>query len=62
MLSDKLDRVTIQLSDNLTDFATYEINYEDLIEYVKEKSPNTRIIVIDDFCYMVLQNILGKRE
>ena len=48
-LSDKLDLVTIQLSENATEISTFEKDYVELIEYVKKGAPNAQIIVIDDF-------------
>ena len=48
-LSDKLDLVTIQLSENASDISTFEDDYVELIEYVKNGAPNAQIIVIDDF-------------
>ena len=48
-LSDKLNLVTIQLSENATDISTFETDYVELIEYVKKGAPNAQIIVIDDF-------------
>ena len=48
-LSDKLDQVTIQLSENASDISTFEEDYVELIEYVKNGAPNAQIIVIDDF-------------
>ena len=48
-LSDKLDLVTIQLSENASDLTTFETDYEELIQYIKVGAPNAQIIVIDDF-------------
>ena len=48
-LSDKLDLVTIQLSENVSDVSTFENDYVELISYVKKGAPNAQIIVIDDF-------------
>lgn len=48
-LSNKLDLVTIQLSENVNDFSTFKQDFEELINYVKNKCPNAKIIIIDDF-------------
>ena len=48
-LSDKLNLVTIQLSENASDLTTFEEDYVELIGYVKDNAPNAQIIVIDDF-------------
>lgn len=48
-LSEKLELITIQLSENVTDLTTFETDYEELIQYIKERAPNAQIIVIDDF-------------
>lgn len=48
-LSPKLDLVTVQLAENASDLSTYEEDYESLLNYIKEKAPNARILVIDDF-------------
>ena len=49
MLSDKLDLVTIQLGENVTDFTHYEDDLVNLIEHIKSKAPKAQIIVIGDF-------------
>lgn len=49
MLSSKLDFVTIQLSENASDLTTFESDFEELIGYVQNSSPNARIVVIGDF-------------
>ena len=48
-LSDKLDLVTIQLGENVTDQTTYEKDLEKLIAYVRQKAPKAQIIIIGDF-------------
>lgn len=48
-LSDKLDLVTIQLSENASDLTTFESDYEELIRYVQKGAPNARIMVVGDF-------------
>ena len=49
MLSDKLNLVTLQLGENVSDFSTYEEDLEELINHIKEKCPKAEIIVIGDF-------------
>ena len=49
LLSDKLDLITIQLGENVTDLNTFESDFKELINYVREKSPNAQIMVIGDF-------------
>lgn len=49
MLSNKIDMVTIQLSENAFDLTTFESDYEELIRYVQKRAQNAKIIVIGDF-------------
>lgn len=48
-LTDKLNLVTIQLSENVSDISTYESDYVALIKYIQEAAPDAQILVIDDF-------------
>lgn len=48
-LSTKLDIITIQLGENVSDTTTYEEDFVSLINYIKAKAPNARILVVDDF-------------
>lgn len=48
-LNTSLDLVTIQLGENVVEKTTIESDFIDLIEYVKEKSPNSKIIIIGQF-------------
>ena len=48
-LSDDLDLVTIQLGENATDLSTYEEDLENLINYVKDKAPKAKIVIIGDW-------------
>lgn len=48
-LSPRLDLVTIQLGENVTNTGTYETDFVSLINYVKAKAPFARIVVIGDF-------------
>lgn len=49
LLSDKLNLVTIQLGENVTDTSRYEQDLETLIDYVQQHAPKAKIIVIGDF-------------
>ena len=49
LLSDELDLVTIQLSENASDLSTFESDFEELIRYVQKGAPNARVLVIGDF-------------
>ena len=48
-LSDDLDLVTIQLSENVSNVSTFQEDFEELCRYIIRKSPSAQIIVIDDF-------------
>ena len=48
-LSDKLDLITIQVSENATDIATFETDCVELYRYISKRAPEAQIIVIDDF-------------
>ena len=48
-LDGKLDLVTIQLGENVTDTSTYEADLENLIRYIQAKAPKAKIVVIGDF-------------
>lgn len=49
LLSDKLNLVTIQLGENVTDTSRFEEDLETLIAYVHKRAPKAKIIVIGDF-------------
>lgn len=48
-LSKKIDLITIQLGENVSELKIYENDYINLINYVKKKSLNAKIIIIGDF-------------
>ena len=51
-LTSDLDLVTIQLGDNITGgYDTLVSDYQNLINYVRAKAPNAKIMVIDEFCW-----------
>lgn len=61
LLSDKIDLVTIQLSENAVDLATFESDYEEMIRYIQSRATKAKIIVIGDF-WDENQKDLMKRE
>ena len=48
-LSPGLDLVTVQLGENVDDLTTFQSDFLSLLQYIKEKSPDARILVIGDF-------------
>lgn len=48
-LDNKIDLVTIQLGENASDISTYEEDLISLVEYIQNKAPKAKIIIIDDF-------------
>ena len=48
-LSDKLNLVTIQLGENVSDTSRFGADLEELISYVQQRAPKAQIIVIGDF-------------
>lgn len=48
-LSPDLDLITVQLAENAFDLTTYQEDYVSLLEYIKVKAPNARILVMGDF-------------
>lgn len=50
-LDAKIDLVTVQLGENVSDLDTYESDFEYLITYIKSKAPEAQIIIVDDFWY-----------
>ena len=49
LLSEELDLVTVQLSENASDLSTFESDFEELIRYVQKGAPDAQILVIGDF-------------
>lgn len=49
LLSDKLNLVTIQLGENVSDTSRFEADLEELISYVQQRAPKAQIIIIGDF-------------
>lgn len=48
-LTEDLDLVTLQLSENVTDLSTFTQDYMYLVNYIKEKCPDAQVITIDEF-------------
>lgn len=48
-ISPKLNLITVQLGENVSDSTTIESDFEELIMYLKNKAPNAEIIIIGDF-------------
>ena len=48
-LDEEVNLITIQLGENTADLDTFERDYESLINYIKERCPNARILIIGDF-------------
>lgn len=48
-LDKKLNLVTIQLGENVSDLKNFEQDLIDLINYIKQKAPEAQIIIIGDF-------------
>ena len=44
-----LDLISIQLSENVSNFSSFETDFEQLIQHIKDNCPKAMIIVIDDF-------------
>ena len=47
-LNENIDLITIQLGENARELNTFESDFEYLITYIAQKSPNAKIIVIGD--------------
>ena len=48
-LSEELDLVTVQLSENVSDITSFKSDYLDLLSHIEDMAPNAQIIIIDDF-------------
>ncbi len=48
-LNDKLDLVTIQLGENIQNTETIDRDYIELVNYIKQKAPNAKILLIGNF-------------
>ena len=44
-----VDLVTLQLSENASDLTTFEDDYVELVNHIKERCPDVQIVIIDDF-------------
>ncbi len=48
-LSKDLNLITVQLGENAQDISTFESDFQYLLNFINEKSPNAQIVVIGDF-------------
>ena len=48
-LDPRLRLITLQLGENVTDQTTFEADFAELIRFLREKAPEARILVIDNF-------------
>jgi len=48
-LSENLDLITIQLSENVTDRSTFVVDMKELITILQQRCPKATIILVDDF-------------
>lgn len=48
-VSSKLDLITIQLSENVTNLDTFVSDTKEMIAFLQEKCPSAKIILVDDF-------------
>ena len=49
LLSNDIDLITLQLSENTSDLDTFDSDFEEMIRYIQERCSNAQIIVIGDF-------------
>ena len=49
MLTEDLDLITLQLSENVTDMTTFAKDFEELVKYIKAKCPRTQLVIVDEF-------------
>lgn len=59
-LVEGIDLVTIQLSENCSSISTFSEDFKSLILHIKEKSPDSQIIVIDDIWSEEKHNLIEK--
>ncbi len=48
-LNPDLDLITVQLGENVDDLETYQEDYVSMLQFIRSKAPNARILVIEDF-------------
>ena len=48
-LSPDLDLITVQLGENASNLSTYQNDFLSMLQYLRSKSPDARILVIGDF-------------
>lgn len=49
LLSNDIDLITLQLSENTSDLDSFDSDFEEMIRYIQERCSNAQIIVIGDF-------------
>ncbi|MBR6427550.1 MAG: SGNH/GDSL hydrolase family protein [Clostridia bacterium] len=49
LLRPDLNLITVQLSENVTEKATLEEDFRELVNYIKNKCPDADIVVVDDY-------------
>lgn len=48
-LSPDLDLITVQLGENVSNLSTYQNDFLSMLQYLKSKAPDAKILVIGDF-------------
>ena len=48
-LKESLDLVTIQLGDNISDYTDIVNDYENMVDYIRQRCPNAQIIMVGNF-------------
>ncbi len=48
-LDKRIDLITVQLGENVSNLGTFKDDFRELIEYIIKRSPDAQIIVIGDF-------------
>ena len=52
ILDERIDLITVQLGENVYEYETFENDYCELLQYIKNKCPDTQIIMIGCFWNM----------
>jgi len=50
-LSDKINLITVQLGENVSDIATYETDFAHMLHHIQRACPRAQILVIGDFWF-----------
>ncbi|MBO4769607.1 MAG: SGNH/GDSL hydrolase family protein [Clostridia bacterium] len=51
LLKPDLNLITVQLSENVTEKATLEEDFRELVNYIKNRCPDADIVVVDDYYF-----------